>query len=125
MPYLRRFQVTIDFANEAIYLAKGKRYDDPEEPSDRSGLHLLRRAGSIEVHSADRDSPSERAGIRAKDRIVQIDGKPVAEFRLCQIRRLLKSPVGTVVRMTIQRDGKASDVSFALKELSAADPRPK
>lgn len=125
MPYLRRFQVTVDFPNEAIYLAKGKRYDDPEEALDRSGLHLLRKEGSIEVESVDLGSPSEQAGIRAKDRIVQIDGKPVATFRLCQILRRLKSPVGTVVHMAIQRDGKTSDVSFALKELSAADPRPK
>ena len=62
IPYLKRFRVTIDFPGKTIYLAKGKRYDDREGPSDRSGLHLLRRGGRIEVHTVDQWQPCRESG---------------------------------------------------------------
>ncbi len=120
--YLKRFRVTIDFPKQTIYLAKGRHYNDREEPDDKSGLHLLRRDGEIVVDSIDPASSAEVAGIRPKDRLVRLEGKPATEFRLAEIRRFLKSAVGTVVHLTIQREKRTIEAQFQLKELSLLVP---
>jgi C-terminal processing protease CtpA/Prc len=84
----------------------------------------LRKDGEIKVHSVEPASPADVAGIRPKDRFVRLEGKPATEFRLAEIRRFLKSAVGTVVHLTIQREKRTIESQFRLKELSLLAPEP-
>jgi hypothetical protein len=45
-----------------MYLQKGQAFDKPDE-IDMSGLHLWRFEGRSVVHSVDKSSPAEAAGI--------------------------------------------------------------
>ena len=59
------------------------------------------------------DSPAARAGIRAGDGIVAIDGVAVAE-REDEALDQLRGPAGTPVELTIERDGSDELLSFKL-----------
>lgn len=53
------------------------------------------------------DTPAARAGIRARDIIVGVDGRDVTKFTTDQIANLVRGPGGTQVRMTLIREGGA------------------
>jgi len=112
--YLSRYRVTIDFPNGRLYLAKGKRFADPDR-GDNCGLRYLFRAGGLQVESVDERSPARAADVRAKDVIVKLNGKPVSERKPSEIGRLLTKE-GKTVQMTVKRDGKLMEMTLTPKE---------
>jgi hypothetical protein len=112
--YLSRYRVTIDFPNQRLYLAKGKRFADHDRGST-SGLFCFFRAGGLEIESADEKGPAHAAGLRAKDVIVKVCGKPISEWKPSEIYRRL-AVEGKAVQVTVQRGGKQMEMSFTPKE---------
>jgi hypothetical protein len=112
--YLSRYRVTIDFPNERLYLAKGKSFARPE-PGHTCGFVPSFRADRIELESVDEKSPAYAAGLRAKDVIVKLCGKPISAWKPSEVNRLLTTE-GKAVQMTIERDGKPMEKSFTPKE---------
>jgi carboxyl-terminal processing protease len=51
-------------------------------------------------------TPAERAGIKQNDAILTIDGKPTLGLKSEEDSKLLRGKEGTVVRVTVERDGK-------------------
>jgi carboxyl-terminal processing protease len=47
--------------------------------------------------------PAIRAGLRAGDQVVSVDGKPVAKLNLDQIVALIRGPKGTLVHLVVKR----------------------
>ena len=60
------------------------------------------------------DGPSEKAGIMAGDRIVSVDGTPIAGVNMTkeEIMRRLRGPKGTKVRLGIRRQGFDEELQF-------------
>lgn len=112
--YLRRFRVTIDFPREKLYLAKGKRFSEPDH-GPMCGAYFLFKQDKIVVDYVDEKSPAHAAGVRAKDVLLQICGKQPAQLRPSAIRRLL-STEGKTITMTLRRANKDLEVKFTLKE---------
>ena len=54
------------------------------------------------------DSPALKAGLRAGDVVVEVDGKPVKGLDLAQAVLLVRGPKGTQVRLLIRRKGEPS-----------------
>ncbi|HVP39689.1 MAG TPA: S41 family peptidase, partial [Candidatus Saccharimonadales bacterium] len=52
------------------------------------------------------DSPAARAGLRAADRIVAVDGQSTEDWTTPQAARHLRGPAGTRVRVTVAREGE-------------------
>ncbi len=52
-------------------------------------------------------SPAERAGLRAGDRILTIDGDAVRGITIDELRARLRGPAGSDVAMTVSRDSEA------------------
>lgn len=52
-------------------------------------------------------TPAERAGVRARDIIMGVDGRDVTKFTTQQIAGLVRGPGGTQVRLTLVREGGA------------------
>ena len=70
------------------------------------GMYIGRHAdGGFEVISPIEGNPAHRAGVRAGDLIVAINGESAAEFDLTDIVTRLRGPPGTTVTMTLLRDG--------------------
>ncbi|MBQ8657491.1 MAG: S41 family peptidase [Prevotella sp.] len=61
--------------------------------------------------------PSERVGIQAGDRIVAVDGEPIAGVKMSQedIKRKLRGPKGTKVTLGVVRRGIAEPLSFVVE----------
>ncbi|MDE0448542.1 MAG: S41 family peptidase [Spirochaetaceae bacterium] len=70
------------------------------------GMYIGRHAdGGFEVISPIEGNPAHRAGVRAGDLIMAINGESAAEFDLADIVARLRGPPGTTVTMTLLRDG--------------------
>jgi len=113
---LRRFTVAFDYAAKTMYLAPndaGRRAD----PFDRSGLWLLGRADGLDVADVAADSAAQRAGLRAGDRIIAVDGRAVDIGGLTALRqRLREDDAGTRLTLTYLRAGKAAEATLVLAE---------
>lgn len=59
-------------------------------------------------------SPARKAGILPGDRIIAVDGKPVAGFTIEYSVSLIKGRPGTKVSLTISRDGKRAPFTVLL-----------
>ncbi len=112
---LSRYLVTLDFPSMKMYLQKGQAFDKPDE-IDMSGLHLLRVEGQTAVHSVDKDSPAEAAGLRPNDVILKVGDKDATAMDIWDLRDLLKSGDGKEINMTIKRNQEEKTVSFKLKK---------
>ncbi len=102
---LRRFTVTFDYRNGTMALAPNAALREPDV-YERSGLFLIRHAGSTVVVDARPGTPAASAGIAKGDVIAAIDGSPAGGMSLGQIRDVFDQPAGTVV--TLQITGKGA-----------------
>jgi carboxyl-terminal processing protease len=60
--------------------------------------------------------PSERVGIMAGDRIIEVDGKPIASIglKIPDVHKLLRGPKGTRVDLKIVRKGVKEPLDFTI-----------
>lgn len=76
------------------------------------GIHITMRDGFVTVISPIEDTPAYRAGIKAQDRIIKVDGKPTKDLR--QAVSMMRGPKGTKVKVTILREGVKKPIEFEL-----------
>jgi carboxyl-terminal processing protease len=80
------------------------------------GISFEIRDGFITVIAPLEGTPSHRLGIRAGDRIVAIDGQKVAsDITNDQVFRKLRGPAGTMVHVTIDREGEVEPLEFDIE----------
>ena len=80
------------------------------------GVQFEIRDGTITVLSAIEGTPSYRLGIRAGDRIVEIDGKPVPKtVNNDDVFKQLRGPQGSTVQVTIEREGETEPLKFTIE----------
>jgi carboxyl-terminal processing protease len=60
------------------------------------------------------DSPAERAGLKAGDKILAIDGKDTRGMALDAAVKLIRGKKGTKVKLTVARDGAAKAKDFEI-----------
>ena len=75
------------------------------------GIYMIadESSGKIIVHHPISDSPAYKAGIKAGDVIVSVDGVEYGYDELNTIADHIKGEVGTKVKLVIERDGKNID----------------
>jgi len=76
------------------------------------GIHITMRDGFVTVISPIVGTPAHKAGIKAMDRIIKVDSKPVEELR--QAVNLMRGPKGTKVNVTVLREGAKEPLDFNL-----------
>ena len=76
------------------------------------GIHITMRDGFVTVISPIEDTPADKAGIVAQDRIVKVDGKQVKDLR--EAVKMMRGPKGTKVLVTIMRQGEKEPLDFEL-----------
>lgn len=82
------------------------------------GLEVTLDKGIVRVVTPIEGAPAARAGIQAGDRILSIDGKPVASDNLDDTIDRMRGATGTTVHLTIARDGEAEPLAFVLERES-------
>jgi carboxyl-terminal processing protease len=78
------------------------------------GVEVDFRNDRVTVISPIEDSPAQRAGIRAGDVIVSIDGTSVYGKNASDLVKLMRGPSGTTVRVAVRRPGVDSILRFSI-----------
>jgi len=69
------------------------------------GIEVSMEAGVVKVISPIDDTPASRAGVKAGDYIVRINGEQVQGKTLMEAVNLMRGPVGSSIEITIRRKG--------------------
>lgn len=88
--------------------------DETTGEFDGVGLEVSQVADGIVVVAPLADSPAERAGILAGDRIVAVDGTPTKEMPIGEATRRMKGAAGSQVVLSIERAGLQEPRAFTL-----------
>ena len=78
------------------------------------GLEILNRDGWVTVITPLPGGPAVRAGIRAGDRVVEVEGVSAADWETDQAASLLRGTPGTDVNLLIDRPGVDEPIPFTL-----------
>ncbi|WP_240138853.1 S41 family peptidase [Streptomyces sp. MUM 178J] len=65
------------------------------------------RDGGIEIAKVRPGGPADKAGVRAGDRLLTVDGRPVAERPVTEVTALLRGGDRTSVALGLERDGRS------------------
>ncbi len=78
------------------------------------GATVSNRDGKIIIVSPHPGLPAEKAGIRAADEVIAVDGTPVSEMTYTEVILNVRGPVGTEVVLTILHQGETEPVEIAV-----------
>jgi carboxyl-terminal processing protease len=78
------------------------------------GIEITVRDDQLTVVSPIEDTPAFRAGLKAGDRILKIDGEPTKEITLVDAVRKMRGARGTPVTVTIMRDDFEAPKDFTI-----------
>ena len=76
------------------------------------GIHVTMRDNLVTVISPIEGTPAYRAGIKAGDKIIRVDGTPTEDLRDAVKR--MRGPKGTKVTITVIREGESKPLDFDL-----------
>ncbi len=78
------------------------------------GAHVAIRDDQLVIIAPIPDTPAARAGIRAGDQILEIDGEPTQEMSLAEAVLLVRGHKGTSVRLLILHEGETEPVEIEI-----------
>jgi hypothetical protein len=109
---LRRFVLTIDYAQRAVWLAPNDAHGSAFL-FDRAGMWINQIDGEFVVTSVLAGGPADQAGLQVNDRITT-----GATMTLDAMRALFRDPERhTPLALGVMRDGVCSDVALQLRDL--------
>jgi len=114
---LKRFTLTLDYDHQVLYFEPNAAFADPDV-FDHSGIWCMEdSAGGLSVVDVVKNSPADKAGLQAGDKIIGLDGKSITGAEINALRGRLNQAPGT--KVTLQVDGKSGkrEVRFTLAEL--------
>lgn len=77
-------------------------------------VEISQKTGLVTVVAPIKGSPGEKAGLRAGDAIIAVDGRDTTNMDLNAVVSLIKGPKGTQVRLTVQREGVPHPLEFTI-----------
>lgn len=113
---LKQFNVTLDYGRQQLILEKNGNYGKPDV-FDRSGMYLQKTPGEFEVIEVITGSPAEKAGIKAGDKIVSINGKKAFQLTLHEARRLFLLPLGTSINLILKKGESFRPATIVLRDI--------
>ncbi len=78
------------------------------------GMEIAIRDGILTVVAPLKDTPAYKAGIKAKDRIIKIDGKSTEGISINTAVKLIRGERGTKVLLTIIREGEKKPLEISV-----------
>ncbi len=79
------------------------------------GVEISMKDGILTIITPMVGTPAEAAGIKAGDKIVKIDGKITKNMTLSDSIKYMRGKPGTIVKLTVWRDGAPSILEIAVK----------
>ncbi len=78
------------------------------------GIEVTLTEGALTVVSPIEGTPAERAGMRARDTIVRIDGKSIQDLNLMEAVRMMRGASGEKISLQVRREGADKLLDFEL-----------
>ena len=78
------------------------------------GIEITKAQGGIRIVAPIEDTPAWRAGLKAGDLIIRIDGELASEMSLTEAVHRMRGKPGTKVRLTVLREGEDKPLEFEL-----------
>lgn len=112
-------------------LDRFSRYASPDEARDQRaardgfggiGVTLETANSDFGITAVSENGPAEHAGIKVGDKIVAIDGTPVAGHAAADIIHELRGPIGSIVGLTIERPGVSGTRDFKIERALVVVP---
>ena len=105
--FLKHYRIVLDFPRGLLWLdpSRGDVGDRLEEYS-HPGLQLESAGGGVRIFAVAEGSPAARAGIRAGDELVAIDGESVATLEVVAVARMLEGAPGTTLSLKLRRGSR-------------------
>ena len=114
---LKRFNIIFDYDHQRLFFETNAN-TVRRDVYDQSGMWLNRAGAALKVFDITTGGPAETAGLKVDDRIVAIDGAPIAEGSLVTLRKRFRAePPGTRIRLSVESNQGKRDVTLVLKEL--------
>ena len=76
------------------------------------GIEVTMESGVVKVITPLDDTPAAKAGVKAGDFIVQIDGEQVQGKTLMEAVNLMRGKVGSPIEITVRRKGKKKAIEI-------------
>lgn len=102
----------------SVYLDAEALRDSRESTTGRFGglgMEVTLDGGVVTVVAPIDDTPAHKAGIRAGDRIIQLDQTPTRGMTLGEAVEKMRGKPGTRIRLLVDRDGVARPIVFFLR----------
>ena len=78
------------------------------------GIQLRTENEAFVIDSVIKDSPAEKAGLKAEDTLVSIDGKTTKGINMDKLVELLRGEKGSKVTVAVQRAGRAEPITVTM-----------
>ena len=78
------------------------------------GMEVTTQNGFLKVITPFEGGPAEKAGIKPKDLIIEIEGKTTKGMVVQEAVKLLRGPKGSSVNITIERKGESNPIKITL-----------
>ncbi|RDI41006.1 S41 family peptidase [Falsibacillus pallidus] len=79
------------------------------------GAEITMQDGKIMIMSPFKNSPAEKAGLKAKDQILKVNGESVEGLDLYEATLKIRGKKGTEVKLEIAREGAAQPLNISVK----------
>ncbi|MCX2452930.1 aspartyl protease family protein [Pedobacter sp. PLR] len=115
---LSRFDITFDYADNAMYLRKNGNFNRPFQ-HDMAGMEVYSEDTQLQRYFIGRiepDSPAEEAGLQAEDEIVYLNFIPATSYTLSEVNKLFRDGDDKTVIITVLRKGEIRIRVIKLKQ---------
>ena len=113
---LKRFTVTLDYANHLVWLQPNDLAAE-REVFDRSGLWIMRAPdGAIKIADVTPQSAAAKLGLSTGDEIISVDGKDAKDVAIYDLREEFKGPGGTAFTLGIKSKSGEKKVTLDLAD---------
>lgn len=79
------------------------------------GIEITIRDDILTVVSPIEGTPAFKAGVKAGDQIIMVEGKPTKDLVIMEAVKLIRGKKGTKVKLTIRREGAEKPIDFSIK----------
>ena len=113
---LTHFNLVFDYHNQRLFVEPNKSFDRPFEYNMTGFVAACSVPGSLVVREVYADSPADKAGLKKGDKLLEINGRPVADYDFFELLDLYEQK-GARLKLGIERDGEKKDVSLKLERV--------
>jgi hypothetical protein len=115
---LRRFRLILDYSRLRMILEPNEHLAEPVE-EDMSGFEFVAEGEGLKtltINEVLANSPAAEAGLQEEDELIAINGRPVTEFSLEQIRQMLKQE-GKEYGLRLKRGAQTLELRLKTRRL--------